>query len=56
MGKDPREALVGDLAVKINHRRFDTQAQVWIKICDGIREWNRVAQFQCRLFFTSYIP
>jgi hypothetical protein len=38
MGTNSREALVGDLAIKINHRRFDTQTQVWIKICDGDRE------------------
>jgi hypothetical protein len=24
VGIDPKEALVGDLVVKINHRRFDT--------------------------------
>jgi len=40
---DPREALIGDLVVKINHKRFDTHAQVWIKIRDGARKWNRVA-------------
>jgi hypothetical protein len=42
MGIDPR-ALIGDLVVKINHRRFDTHAQVWIKIRDKARKWNIVA-------------
>ncbi len=56
LGIDLREALVGDLVVKINHRGFDMKAQVWMKICDGAAEWNRVAQFQCRFFFTSCIP
>jgi hypothetical protein len=45
MGIDRREALVGDLVVKINHRGFDTKAQVWMKIHDGIGKWNKVAQF-----------
>jgi hypothetical protein len=41
MGTNSKEALVGDLAIKINHRRFD-RPQVWIKIQDGAREWNNV--------------
>jgi hypothetical protein len=45
MGIDPREAVVGDLDVKIHHRGFDTQAQIWIKVCNGARKWNKVAQF-----------
>jgi hypothetical protein len=56
VGIDPRETLVGNLAIKINHKGFDTKAQVWMKICDGIGEWNKVAYFSCRFFFTSYIP
>jgi hypothetical protein len=43
VGIDPKETLIRDLVVKINHRRFDTQAQVWIKIHDEIREWNKVS-------------
>jgi hypothetical protein len=43
VGINPREALIGDLVVKINHKRFDTHAQVWIKICDRARKWNKVA-------------
>jgi hypothetical protein len=43
VGINPREALVGDLVVKINHRGFDTKAQVWMKIHDGIGKWNKVA-------------
>jgi hypothetical protein len=49
VGIDPRETQVGDLAVKINHKRFDTHAQVWIEIFDGTKKWNK-------FFFTSYIP
>lgn len=45
MGIYIKETLVGDLVIKINHRRFDTHAQVWIKICNEAREWNKVAQF-----------
>jgi hypothetical protein len=43
MGIDPREALIRDLVIKINHKRFDTHAQVWIKIRDIARKWNKVA-------------
>ncbi len=50
MGTNSKEALVGDLAIKINHRRFDRQTQVWIKIHDGAKEWKNVRQFQCRFF------
>jgi hypothetical protein len=56
MWTNPREALVGDLAIKINQRGFDRQTQIWINIHDRAREWNNVTQFQCMLFFTSYIP
>jgi hypothetical protein len=45
VGIDPRETLVGDLAVKINRRRFDTKAQIWMKIHNGAGKSNKVAQF-----------
>jgi hypothetical protein len=50
MGTNSREALVGDLAIKINHTRFDRQTQVWIKIHDGTREWNNVRQTNASFF------
>ncbi len=56
MGIDPSEMLVGDLVVKIHHRRFNTQAQIWFKLCNGAKEWNIVTQFQSRFFSTSYLP
>jgi hypothetical protein len=43
VGINPNEALIGDLVVKIHHKGFDTHAQIWIKVHNGIREWNRVA-------------
>ncbi len=45
MGIDPREAKVGDMEAKIHHKGFDTHAQVWIKIHDGLGEWVNIAQF-----------
>jgi hypothetical protein len=45
VGIDIRETQVKDLAVKINHGGFDTQAQVWIKIHDGTKKWNNIPQF-----------
>jgi hypothetical protein len=45
VGIYPSEALVGDLVVKIYHRRFGTHAQIWIRVHNGVREWNIVAQF-----------
>jgi hypothetical protein len=45
VGIDPRVTKVGDLVVKIHHRRFDTQSQIWIKIIDGTREYISIAQF-----------
>ncbi len=42
-GVDPRKVEVGNLGIKIHHRGFDTQAQVWIKICDGAKEWINIA-------------
>jgi hypothetical protein len=56
VGINPSEALIGDLEVKMHHRGFDTQAQIWIKVGNGIGERNKVAQFQCKFFFISYIP
>ncbi len=45
MGIDPREVKVGDMEAKIHHKGFDTQVQIWIKICNGTREWVNIAQF-----------
>ncbi len=45
VGIDPKEAEVGNLVIKIHHIGFDTQAQVWIKIRDGVEEWINIAQF-----------
>jgi hypothetical protein len=45
VGIDPKEAKVGNLVVKIHHKGFDTQAQVWIKIRDATKKWINIAQF-----------
>jgi hypothetical protein len=55
IGINPREASVGDLVVKINHNGFGANANIWVKIHDGVGRWSNGAQFQCRFFFASYL-
>jgi len=42
VGIEPKETKVRDLALKIHYRGFETQAQIWIKIRDGTREWINI--------------
>jgi hypothetical protein len=34
---DPTKDKVGDFNINIPHSDFQTQVQVWIKVCDGAR-------------------
>lgn len=51
---DPTVLKVGDIAISMQHSRFQTQVVVWLtrKSSDG-QQWNLIQHSETRLFFVS---
>lgn len=43
IGSYKRES--GRFKINISHSDFQTQVQVWIKVCDGAHQWGTMAQY-----------
>jgi hypothetical protein len=55
VGIDPKEARVGDIAVKVAHNGFYTRAKVWLKVRNGTRGWESISELQTQYYYTSYL-
>ncbi len=55
VGIDLEVAKVGDIAVEITHSGFHTQAEVWLKVRNGVDGWVSISQLQTQYYYVSYL-